>query len=94
MDNLQKIKIAREVIDGAKIKDTARKWGISATTVRRYMDLYTEKKLPLDVKEIIEDCWIHAHLGKNEKDTASHIKRFEHIAASLKALTEQVRRES
>jgi transposase-like protein len=66
-----KIYVARDVLsNGMKIKMAALKHGVSVSTVRTYMDLYTEKKLTLDVKAELESLRLHVHCAKlDTRDT-------------------------
>ena len=41
MRTITKLKIADDVFLGKKIKSTAISWGVSVTTVRRYLDDYS-----------------------------------------------------
>jgi len=87
-DTKTKIYIAREVLsNGMKIKMAALKWGCSTTTVRKYMDLYTEKKLTLDVKAEIEGIRLHV-LCVNKDDKATRIRRMKECDNTLVLLSD------
>lgn len=44
MDTRRKLRIADDVFVGKKIKATADSWGVSASTVRRYLDDYVKNQ--------------------------------------------------
>ncbi len=85
-----KLLIAREVLsNGLKIKDAALKWCVSTTTVRNYMDLYTEGKLKLDVIEELDAIRLHVMCAKNDdKDTLT--RRMKQVNDDLMLLKTQL----
>lgn len=91
MNTLQKIRIAQDVLSrGKKIKDTANVHGISPSTVRRYMDLYTEQKLKLNVKKELQELRLFTYLATKDTDAKVHARRLEYIDEALMAINSQV----
>ena len=63
--------IAEAVLsNGMKIAEVAKDWGISKTTVRRYMDLYSDESLQPKVDQTIENAYlihIELHVGNDTR---------------------------
>ena len=67
MTKLEKMKMVKAVLGGGKkIADVAKNHGVSTTTVRRYMDQYTEGNLKLDMVEELEHLRLHVHLANTD----------------------------
>ena len=63
--------IAEAVLsNGMKIAEVAKDWGVSKTTVRRYMDLYSDESLQPKVDQTIENAYlihIEIHVGNDTR---------------------------
>jgi uncharacterized protein YjcR len=63
--------IAEAVLsNGMKIAEVAKDWGVSKTTVRRYMDLYSDESLQPKVDQTIENAYlihIELHVGNDTR---------------------------
>ncbi len=56
--------------NGMKIAEVAKDWGVSKTTVRRYMDLYSAESLQPKVDQTIENAYlihIELHVGNDTR---------------------------
>jgi transposase-like protein len=90
MDTIQKIRVAQDVLDrGKKIATVAKTHGISQTTVRRYMDMFCDKKFEIDLHRELENLRIHTFLAKKD-DAETKQRRLEYIDETVKALLSQV----
>ena len=90
MKTIEKIKIAREVLNkGKRISDTAKKHYISASTVRRYMDAYCDGKYVLDLEKELDDLRLHTHCAK-EDDPETLARRLDYIDDTLQAIASAV----
>lgn len=63
--------IAEAVLsNGMKIAEVAKDWGVSKTTVRRYMDLYSNESLQPKADQTIENAYlihIEIHVGNDTR---------------------------
>lgn len=87
--NKVKILIAKSVISkGMKIKDVAQTWGVSTSTVRNYMDQWTEKKIKLDLNKELANLLMNVHCAK--KDDADTLgRRLEGLKQDIELLMQE-----
>lgn len=79
--------IAQSVIKhNRKIADVANDFGVSKSTVRRYMDLYTEESLRVKREETIENAYIvhiEIHVGNDTRHTHKLIYADNYVDAAV-----------
>lgn len=92
-DTKTKIMIAKEVLGkGMTIKMTALKWAVSPTTVRNYMDLYTEGKLKLNLLDELGKITLSVNCATmDDKDTLE--RRMKQLDSDLRLLMSQLEKE-
>lgn len=95
METIQKIRVARDVLNaGKKIAETATKHGVSKTTVRNYMDQYCDGKLQIDVTKELAALRIHTYLATTDKDQDTLKRRLAYIDETMVAILDQAEKQS